>query len=100
MDGRERISSQKKLQGTPQVHKLGVPSAHERKGANRFNNKSPRAPLRCTSEGAQGHGRKGAIRFNNKSPRAPLRCTSEGCPAHMDGRERISSQQKPQGTPQ
>eukprot|EP00964_Phaeocystis_antarctica_P061230 scaffold36562_cov38-Phaeocystis_antarctica.AAC.1 len=100
MDGRANSIQQQKLQGTPQVYKRVVPSAHGRKGANRFNNKSCRAPLRCKSEECPAHmdGRE-RNRFNNKSCRAPLRCTSEGCPAHMDGREQISSQKKPQGTP-
>eukprot|EP00964_Phaeocystis_antarctica_P125674 scaffold89341_cov26-Phaeocystis_antarctica.AAC.1 len=73
MDGRAKSIQQQNPQGTPQVYKRGVPSAHGRKGANQY---------------------------NNNSHRAPLRCTSEGWPAHMDGRAKSIQQQKPQGTPQ
>merc|ERR1712166_714378 len=92
MDGRERISSQQKLQGTPQVYKRGVPSAHGRKGANQFTTKAAGHPSGVQARGAQRTWTEGSESVHNKSCRAPLRCTSEGCPPHMDGRERISSQ--------
>eukprot|EP00964_Phaeocystis_antarctica_P126535 scaffold90217_cov39-Phaeocystis_antarctica.AAC.1 len=65
MDGRELISTHKKAPGHPS-------------GAQ--------------ARGAQRTWTEGSKSVHKISPRAPLRCTSEGCPAHMDGRA-ISIQQ-------
>ena len=73
MDGRERIDSTTKAAG----HPSGV-----------------------QARGAQRTWTEGSESAHNNSPRAPLRCTSEGCPAHMDGRAKSIQQQKLQGTPQ
>merc|ERR1712195_111980 len=91
MDGRAKSIQQQKLQGTPQVYKRGVPSAHGRKGEIDSTTKAAGHPSGVQARGAQRTWTEGRKRFNNKSCRAPLRCTSEGCPAHMDGRERTSS---------
>eukprot|EP00964_Phaeocystis_antarctica_P017765 scaffold9841_cov15-Phaeocystis_antarctica.AAC.1 len=61
---------------------------------------APGRPSGVQARGAQRKWTEGRNRFNNKSCRAPLRCTSEGCPAHMDGRAKSIQHQKPQGTPQ
>ena len=83
MDGRAKSIQQQKLQGTPQVYKRGVPSAHGRKGANQFTTIATGHPSGVQARGAQRTWTEGRKRFNNKSCRAPLRCTSEGCPAHI-----------------
>ena len=102
MDGRAKSIQQQKLQGTgtPQVYKRGVPSAHGGKGEIDSTTKAPGHPSGVQARGAQRTWTEGSESVHNNSPRAPLRCTSEGCPAHMDGRAKSIQQQKLQGTPQ
>ena len=93
------LIQQQKPQGTPQVHKRGVPSAHGRKGEIDSSTKAPGHPSGVQARGAQRTWTEGSESVHNNSPRAPLRCTSEGCPAHLDGRERIDSTTKNPGHP-
>eukprot|EP00964_Phaeocystis_antarctica_P123118 scaffold86779_cov47-Phaeocystis_antarctica.AAC.1 len=63
---------QQKLQGTPQVYKRGVPSAHGRKGNIDSTTKAAGHPSGVQARGAQRTRAEGRNRFTNKRPRAPL----------------------------
>ena len=70
-----------------------------RKGESDSTTKAAGHPSGVQARGAQRTWTEGSESVHNNSPRAPLRCTSEGCPAHMDGRAKSIQQQKLQGTP-
>eukprot|EP00964_Phaeocystis_antarctica_P099822 scaffold65603_cov74-Phaeocystis_antarctica.AAC.1 len=83
MDGREKSIQQQKPQGTPQVYKRGVPSAHGRKGANQLTIIAPGHPSGVQARGAQRTWTEGRNRFNNKSLCARSRGSRATAPREM-----------------
>eukprot|EP00964_Phaeocystis_antarctica_P114135 scaffold78097_cov38-Phaeocystis_antarctica.AAC.1 len=72
MDGRAKSIQQQKLQGTPQVYKRGVPSAHGREGEIDSTTKAAGYPSGVQASGAQRTWTEGSDPVHNNSPRAPL----------------------------
>eukprot|EP00964_Phaeocystis_antarctica_P097852 scaffold63920_cov51-Phaeocystis_antarctica.AAC.1 len=128
MDGRVKSIQQQKLQGTPQVYKRGLPSAHGRKGEIDSTTNASGHPAGVQAKGAKrawtegsesilqqqpqgtlevfkredprAHGRKGANQFTTKATGHPSSVQARGVQrTWTEGQESIQ-QQKPQGTPQ